>query len=85
MQTGDCGKAAKEIDSSIILNRLDSCIEIAKENAERAFRLETCGEIKQSTDALARPIADFTGAVNDKLDALAGLLEDTRASLRRFI
>jgi hypothetical protein len=84
-QIGDCGKAAKDIDSSIILARLDACIEIAKENADRAFRLESCDAIKQSTDSQARPIVDFTGAVNEKLNALTMLLDEARSSLRRFI
>jgi hypothetical protein len=79
------GKTLREVDSSIILNRLDSCIEIAKENADRAFRLESCGGSGAAGENPKCPVADFTGAVNEKLDELTAILEDTRASLRRFI
>lgn len=86
MQGEVCGKAEKEFDSNLILNRLDACIEIAKENAERAFRLESCDNVKQaSEEKLKRPVADFTGIVNEKINALAVILDETRSSLRRFI
>lgn len=70
--------------AAVILNRLDKCIDIAKENAERVFRVE-CGGTAGNEDKDKKPLGDFTAIANEKLDTLTEILEETRATLRRFI